>query len=64
MNFQKSDRKYLQILGLVAVFILLISGINFANGVAVSPDQQFVLVNETGSYRVIRYWISGAKQGQ
>jgi sugar lactone lactonase YvrE len=42
----------------------LLRGLNFANGVAVSPDQQFVLVNETGSYRVIRHWISGPKQGQ
>jgi sugar lactone lactonase YvrE len=41
----------------------LIDGLNFANGVAVSPDQTFVLVNETGSYRVIKYWISGPKQG-
>lgn len=30
-NFQKSNRKYLQILGLIAIFILLISSINFAN---------------------------------
>lgn len=30
-NFQKSNRKYLQILGLIALFILLISSINFAN---------------------------------
>ncbi|MFK7774145.1 MAG: FtsX-like permease family protein [Saprospiraceae bacterium] len=30
-NFQKSNRKYLQILGLIALFILLISSVNFAN---------------------------------
>jgi sugar lactone lactonase YvrE len=36
----------------------------FANGVAVSPDQSFVLVAETGMYRVQRYWLSGPKQGQ
>ncbi|MEZ4933166.1 MAG: FtsX-like permease family protein [Saprospiraceae bacterium] len=30
-NFQKSDRKYMKVLGLVALFILLISCINFAN---------------------------------
>ena len=41
----------------------LIDGLSFANGVAVSPDQSFVLVNETGNYRVIRYWISGPKEG-
>ncbi len=41
----------------------LIDGLNFANGVAVSPDQRFVLVNETGSYRVLRYWLKGQKKG-
>jgi len=30
----------------------------FANGVAVSPDQTFVLVVETGSYRIHRVWLN------
>jgi len=42
----------------------LIKGLNFANGVAVSHDQSYVLVNETGGYRVIRYWIAGSKKGK
>jgi len=42
----------------------LLDGLNFANGVAVSHDQSYVLVNETGSYRVIRFWIAGQKKGQ
>jgi sugar lactone lactonase YvrE len=42
----------------------LLDGLNFANGVAVSHDQSYVLVNETGSYRVIRFWIAGQKEGQ
>ncbi len=41
----------------------LLSGLNFANGVAVSHDQKYVLVNETGSYRVVRYWLAGPKKG-
>ena len=41
----------------------LYDGINFANGVAVSPDQRYVLVNETGSYRVLRYWHPAQKKG-
>jgi sugar lactone lactonase YvrE len=36
----------------------------FANGVAVSPDQSFVLVVETGTYSVRRLWLNGPKQGQ
>lgn len=39
-------------------------GIYFANGVAVSPDQSFVLVAETGMYRVQRFWLSGPQAGQ
>jgi len=42
----------------------LLTGLNFANGVAVAHDQASVLVNETGSYRVLRYWIAGPRQGQ
>ena len=38
--------------------------IYFANGVAVSPDQSFVLVNETGKYRVRRVWLKGPQTGQ
>jgi sugar lactone lactonase YvrE len=41
----------------------LLDGLNFANGVAVSHDQNYVLVNETGSYRIIRLWIAGPKKG-
>jgi sugar lactone lactonase YvrE len=42
----------------------ILRGIHFANGVAVSPDQSFVLVNETGQYRVLRVWLTGPQQGQ
>jgi sugar lactone lactonase YvrE len=42
----------------------LVAGMYFANGVAVSPDQSFVLAAETGMYRVQRYWLTGPKQGQ
>jgi sugar lactone lactonase YvrE len=41
----------------------LLRGIYFANGVAVSPDQSFVLVAETGRYRIRRYWLKEPKQG-
>jgi len=42
----------------------LLSGLNFANGVALSHDQRSVLFNETGHYRVMRYWLAGDKKGQ
>ncbi|WP_370136490.1 strictosidine synthase family protein [Alteromonas sp.] len=43
---------------------VLMDGLVFANGVAISHDQNSVLVNETGKYRVLRYWLVGPKQGQ
>lgn len=43
---------------------LVLGGLYFANGVAVSPDQSFLLVVETGLYRVRRVWLAGEKQGQ
>lgn len=43
---------------------VLLRDLYFANGVAVSPDQSFVLVNDTGAYRVRRYWLKGDKVGQ
>ncbi len=42
----------------------LLRGIYFANGVAVSPDQTFVLVAETGEYRIRRVWLKEPKMGQ
>lgn len=42
----------------------LLRDLYFANGVAVSPDQSFVLVAETGKYRVRRVWLKGPKAGQ
>jgi sugar lactone lactonase YvrE len=42
----------------------VVAGLNFANGVAIAPDQSFVLVNETGTYRVLRHWITGPRQGR
>ena len=41
----------------------LLRGLYFANGVAVSPDQSFVLVAETGRYRVQRVWLKDPKEG-
>ena len=43
---------------------VLLSDLYFANGVAVAPDQSFVLISETGSYSVRRHWLSGLKRGR
>ena len=36
----------------------------FANGVAVSRDGSFLVVAETGRYRVIRLWLQGPRRGE
>ena len=43
---------------------VVLGGLSFANGVAISPDQTFVLVAETGEYRVRRYWLTGPRKRQ
>jgi sugar lactone lactonase YvrE len=42
----------------------LLDGLNYANGIAISADNRFLLVAETGSYRVIKYWLTGTNAGQ
>lgn len=41
----------------------VISGLHFANGVALGPNDDYLLINETSEYRVRRYWIHGPKAG-
>jgi len=41
----------------------LIDEMYFSNGVAISEHEDFVLINETWRYRVIRYWLKGEKAG-
>ena len=44
--------------------VTLVKDLNFANGVSVSHDQQSVLFNETGSYRVLSVAIEGEQRGE
>ncbi len=41
----------------------LLDGLYFANGVALSANEDFVLVNETWAYRIQRYWLRGPQAG-
>ena len=43
---------------------VVLSGLNFANGVAAAPNGDFILVNETGKYRVWRHWLNGPRLGE
>ncbi len=42
---------------------VLVDGLNFANGVAISVDGTFLLIAETGSYRILRHWLQGPDAG-
>jgi hypothetical protein len=39
-------------------------GFVFANGIALSPEEDFLLVNETGRAQVIRIWLKGPRKGE
>lgn len=39
-------------------------GFNFANGVALSGDEAFLVVAETGTYRLWRIWLTGERAGR
>jgi sugar lactone lactonase YvrE len=43
---------------------VLLSDLYFANGVALSEHEHFVLVNETYRFRVTRYWLKGSQAGE
>ena len=43
---------------------VLLDGLYFGNGVALSAGEDFVLVNETYRYRIQRYWLAGEQTGE
>lgn len=42
----------------------LLADLYFANGIALGPNEDYVLINETTAYRVTRFWLRGEKAGQ
>ncbi len=43
---------------------ILLTGLSFANGVALAEDESFVLVAETGAYSVVRLDLTGPSAGR
>lgn len=43
---------------------VVLRNLYFANGVAVSPSGDSVLVNETWKYRTLRHWLRGPRAGE
>ena len=42
---------------------VILDGLEFANGIAISEDQRFLLIAETGSYRILKHWLQGPAAG-
>jgi len=47
-----------------AVTTKLLTGLNYANGIAISADDSYLVVAETSNYRVLKYWLAGARKGE
>ena len=43
---------------------VMLTGLHFANGVALAADESFVVVAETGAYRLTRLWLTGPDAGR
>jgi sugar lactone lactonase YvrE len=43
---------------------VLCRGLAFANGVAIAPDESFLLVAETIGYRILKFWLRGPRAGE
>lgn len=43
---------------------VVLDGLHFANGVALAPDGSFLVVAETGAYRLRRLWLTGPRAGR
>lgn len=41
----------------------LSKGNYFANGLEIAKDESYLLVSETSKYRILKYWLKGAKKG-
>ncbi|WP_436494841.1 SMP-30/gluconolactonase/LRE family protein [Actinokineospora sp. HUAS TT18] len=42
----------------------LLTGLHFANGVALAPDESYVVVAQTGEYCLNRLWLTGDRAGK
>jgi len=42
---------------------VLLKDLYFANGVALSENKKFIIINETHRYRIRQYWLKGKKTG-
>lgn len=43
---------------------VLLDNLAYANGIAIDPDNQFLLVVEMNEYRILKHWIDGPDKGR
>ncbi|WP_255197292.1 SMP-30/gluconolactonase/LRE family protein [Halorarius litoreus] len=43
---------------------ILLKGLGFANGIALGPDDESLLITETSRYRITRFWHRGELEGR
>lgn len=43
---------------------VIYSGLSFANGVALADDESYLLIAETGTYSVLKLWLTGIRAGE
>jgi sugar lactone lactonase YvrE len=42
---------------------VLLDGLAYANGIAISEDGDFLLIVEMNEYRILKYWLAGPRRG-
>jgi len=42
----------------------LLDNLNYANGIAISEDNSYLVIAETSNYRVLKHWLDGPRQGE
>jgi sugar lactone lactonase YvrE len=43
---------------------IVVDGLSFANGVALAEDESYLLISETGTYSVLKLWLTGDRVGE
>ncbi|QAX29054.1 SMP-30/gluconolactonase/LRE family protein [Leisingera sp. NJS204] len=62
--WEQSDSGYVARLAPDGSVEKLATGFVYTNGIALSPDEDFLLINETGRARIHRFWLTGDRAGQ
>lgn len=42
---------------------VVVDGLQFANGLCLAPDESFLVISESGAYRLRRLWLTGGRAG-